>query len=124
MSRRLAGSLLLLFVVACSSVDRSGGIDSGVRGVVVSGPQCPVESLNSPCPDRPWLGTVEAARAGDVVDQRTDANGRFELRLTPGTWTLTPVIEGGGPPTAKPVTVRVEPHRFEHVTLTVDTGIR
>ena len=126
MKRVLAGALVLVSLVACRnlSVSPDHAPDSGVRGRVVLGPQCPVESATSPCPDEPWSGTVEARRGSDRVEQTTDSEGKFELRLTPGTWTLTAVVEGGGPPTAKPIAVTIRPHSFRSVTLTVDTGIR
>jgi hypothetical protein len=125
-SRAVAAAFVLLALTGCarSSGGSTGAMDSGVRGVVLAGPQCPVESASSPCPDRPWAGVVEARRAGDLVRQRTDAEGRFELRLAPGTWTVTPVVEGAGPPSARPVQVQVRAHAFTTVTLTLDTGIR
>jgi hypothetical protein len=126
MNRTLAAAVVLLFLVACGRgpVSPDHAPDSGVRGRVVLGPRCPVESAASPCPDTPWSGTVDARRGGDLVEQTTDSEGSFELRLTPGTWTLTAVVRGGGPPTAKPIAVTVRPHSFTSVTLTVDTGIR
>ena len=122
--RRVLACSVLLAAVGCAG---AGGArqrpDSGVRGVVVVGPQCPVET-GDPCPDVPWRGTVVASNGGDRVETPTDGSGRFEVHLEPGTWTLTPAIDGAGPPTARPRTVRVEPHAFATVGLTVDSGIR
>ncbi len=53
----------------------SPGGDTGVAGVVLLGPTCPVQRIDSPCPDKPWQGIVIGAhncgrggRAG--VDRR------------------------------------------------------
>ncbi len=98
-----------------------------MRGVVVSGPRCPVETAESPCPDLPAQGvTVRATTgtdepAGSTV---TDDRGRFEIRLAPGAYTLEPVVEGGAPPFAKPQDVTVPQSGFAEVTLVLDTGIR
>ncbi len=54
----------------------------------------------------------------------TDADGRFTMPLEPGTWALTALADRPGPPSASPVDVRVAPHRFTTVTLTLGTGIR
>jgi hypothetical protein len=97
-----------------------------VRGVVVAGPQCPVEQIGSPCPDQPFVGTVRAsALDGSVVAEvDTDREGRFRIPLDPGTYVLDVEVPGGGPPTSTPQPVRVEDGRFTAVTLQVDTGIR
>jgi hypothetical protein len=124
MSRRVVACLVLVLLVACGTSPRvSTEVDSGVRGVVLAGPQCPVESTTSPCPDRPWVGKVEASDGAVRTERDTDAAGHFEIALEPGTWTLTPVMTGAMP-SARPVTVTVRPHAFVTVRLVVDTGIR
>ena len=45
------------------------------------------------------------------------------MALQPGTYTVTPVVPGGGPPTAKPVTVVVG-DSMQTLDLQVDSGIR
>jgi hypothetical protein len=118
----VAAVLVLVALVACSG----GTPGSGVRGVVVAGPQCPVEQIGSPCPDQPFVGTVRAsALDGSVVAEvDTDREGRFRIPLDPGTYVLDVEVPGGGPPTSTPQPVRVEDGRFTAVTLQVDTGIR
>jgi hypothetical protein len=113
---------LLVGIASCSG----GRGTSGVRGVIVAGPQCPVEQLGSPCPDQPFPGTVRAtALDGSVVAEvESDGEGRFRMPLDPGSYVLAVVIAGGGPPTATPQPVRVDEGRFTSVTLRVDTGIR
>ncbi len=119
--------LISLVVGACGREAGGGGeLDSGVRGVVVAGPQCPVETAESPCPDLPVSdAVVRATREGERLGEtRTDNGGRFELGLEPGDYVLEVVLEDAGIMFAKPVTVAVAPHAFAEVTLLVDTGIR
>jgi hypothetical protein len=126
--RRVSASLLvaLLALVACgASAGEERVLDAGVRGTVRLGPSCPVVIAGSPCPDRPFVGAVSASDTnGEVARVQTDEHGRFRMPLAPGHYTLVAVVEGGGPPTAKPETVRVRVGRFTRVALTVDTGIR
>jgi carboxypeptidase family protein len=117
--------LLVLAAVACGD-DAAGDGTSGIRGRALAGPQCPVEIAGTPCPDEPWQGTVVAidTQTGDRHTAESDASGRFELALDPGTYELSIEVQDGGPPFAKPQTVTVEPGAFADVTLSVDTGIR
>jgi hypothetical protein len=118
---------LTLTLVGAAACHRSADApDSGVRGVVLVGPQCPVEVQGSPCPDTPFEGTVRATTTSGAVagEADTDDSGRFELDLEPGTYTLAAVVDGGGPPTAVPQTVDVTEGSFAQVTLEVDSGIR
>lgn len=116
--------VLALVAVACAG-DRAGGAESGIRGRVMIGPQCPVERAGSPCPDKPFEGTVlvstESGRPVDSVESEPD--GSFEIRLDPGTYVLT-VAGLEGPTFAKPVTVTVRAGQMAAVTVLVDTGIR
>ena len=122
-------SILALVVVACGSEPSSpGDEDQGVRGVVLLGPSCPVETDASPCPDEPLPGvTVRVLKDGEPLDETatSDESGRFELRLPPGAYTLEAIIPEGGPGMfAKPVGVTVPASGFVDVVVPVDTGIR
>jgi Carboxypeptidase regulatory-like domain len=124
--RRLAAlAALALMLASCSG---SGGAEpgTGVKGIVLLGPSCPVENPASPCPDTPFLGDVQAtATDGTIRSTTTDDRGRFTLDLAPGTYRLVALTaSGGGPPTAEPETVEVLAGSFTEVTLQVDTGIR
>ncbi len=90
------------------------------------GPTCPVESVTSPCPDRPFQGDVRAtASDGSTTMVSADAQGRFTMNLRAGTYAVVAVApSGGGPPTPVPQTVQVETGSYTRVTLEVDTGIR
>jgi hypothetical protein len=101
--------------------------DSGIRGTVLLGPQCPVEMANSPCPDKPLEADIDVkAPSGRVVAHiRSNANGEFQVALHPGRYVLEPrPPTKSGFPFGKPVDVTVRPHRFTTVTVSFDTGIR
>ena len=116
-------ALVLVTLVAC---ERGASGDTGVRGVVLLGPMCPVVNPNSPCPDEPMPNMkVEVLQGGDVVTAlTTDAQGRFEAALGPGSYELQVVLESPGPPFARPVSVTVPSSGHAQVDVTVDTGIR
>ena len=86
-----------------------------VHGLVMRGPTKPVCSMTEPC-DEPAARVVLAfERAGSTVRVRTDAHGRYTVRLRPGTWTIR--------------LARVEPRalvvrRAMRADLFIDTGIR
>jgi hypothetical protein len=124
-SPSVVGPILVALLVSASSCSGGAGT-SGVRGVAIAGPRCPVEQIGSPCPDQPFAGTVRASTLdGSVVAEvETDREGRFRIPLDPGSYVLVVVIAAGGPPTATPQPVRVDEGRFTSVTLQVDTGIR
>jgi len=116
----LAVSLLLF---ACSSGGEQPA--GGVSGSVTAGPTCPVETANSPCPPGVWTGTVRAtATDGKTFDVATDDQGHYRLPLPDGTYEVTPVIDGGGPPSASSVSVTVTGGAMQTLDLQVDTGIR
>lgn len=133
--RRLPSISLLVFLLltayaltACAS---EGGDEiassSGVRGQVLLGPTCPVEQVGSPCPDEPVEGVdVRAVTGGETIAETTSGeDGRFELELPPGRYTLEAVVAPDGPGMfAKPVAVTVTAGAFVEVVVSVDSGIR
>jgi hypothetical protein len=127
MRRMRAISILLLFLVACAGRGPSSSGDSGIRGIVLLGPTCPVETLESPCPDRPLADVeIRVLRGSDVVATvRSDGEGRFAVALDPGRYEVQAVVEEGGPGmSAKPVDVVVTNGVFNDVNVPVDSGIR
>jgi hypothetical protein len=127
MRQMRAISILLLFLVACAGRGASSSGDSGIRGTVLLGPTCPVETLESPCPDRPLADVeIRVLRGGDVVATvRSDDEGRFAVALDPGRYEVQAVVEEGGPGmSAKPVDVLVTNGVFNDVNVPVDSGIR
>jgi hypothetical protein len=127
-SLSLVSLLVLLLLTACAS---DGGDEaassSGVRGQVLLGPTCPVVKEGSPCPDEP-LGGVEVRTLADgetIAETTSGEDGRFELELPPGRYTLEAVVDPDGPGMfAKPVAVTVPAGAFVEVVVPVDSGIR
>jgi len=115
--------VLLVSMSACGTgAEQPAG---GIGGTVTTGPTCPVETINSPCPPRVWTGTVRATAAdGTNFGAQTDAQGHYRLPLPAGTYEVIPVIDGGGPPSASPVSVTVSDGVMQTLNLQVDTGIR
>lgn len=101
---------------------------SGVLGVVKSGPTCPVERdpPDPQCADKPYVTTVVARRAdGSAPDTsvRTDADGAFHLALPPGDYNISAL--GGSPlPRCTGVSVTVPAVGYVNADIMCDTGIR
>jgi len=106
-----------------------GAITTGVRGLVIAGPVCPVEQ-NPPdpeCAPRPVEGAVLIVRGPDGTEAgraQTDGRGFFELALDPGSYTLEPQPVEGLMGTAAPVSFTVEDSTSTPLTVEYDTGIR
>ncbi|HYZ94068.1 MAG TPA: carboxypeptidase regulatory-like domain-containing protein [Actinomycetota bacterium] len=101
-----------------------GAANAGIFGSVVARPSCPVEEANSPCPERPVPDAEVTAKQGDDVkgSARTDSNGKYTLRLAPGTYTVTASSPSVMSCDTHEVTVR--DHQYTPVRITCDTGIR
>ncbi len=103
---------------------------SGVTGTVHLGPQCPVETPDQPCDDRPAAGvevTVseqvpgEAYVAGATVARgTTDADGTFRIAVAPGSYVVT--AEAGM--SCELMDARVAEDAYTSVDVPCDTGIR
>jgi hypothetical protein len=122
----LAAMLAALAFVSCGP-DLLLGPDAlqGIEGVVMIGPQCPVQSLEDPCPDLPYRAWIDvrAPSGRQLTRVRSDEDGRFRMGLRPGTYTLRP--ESGDPfPVAETLHVVVVRDRYTEVTIDFDTGIR
>jgi hypothetical protein len=110
-------------LTACAS--RAEQPTGGISGTVTAGPTCPVEIAGSPCPPGVWTGTVRAtATDGTTHETQTDGAGRYRLPLRDGSYQVTPVVDGGGPPSVAPVSVTVTAGGMQTLDLQVDTGIR
>ncbi len=99
--------------------------ESGIDGTVTIGPTCPVERIESPCPDRPYEASIAVLDAAGrkVAEARSDADGRFHLALPPGVYRLVPQ-SAGTPPTAQEQTATVAAGGFTAVEIAYDSGIR
>jgi len=92
----------------------------------MAGPTCPVERSESPCPDRPVTATVIVTDASgkQVARVGTAADGRFIVRLVPGSYVVRGERAAGLGRVTAPMQVTVRAGQFTSVTLTFDTGIR
>jgi hypothetical protein len=100
-------------------------IITGLHGTVVRGPTEPVCRMGQAC-SAPAVGAVLVfSREGRVVARaRTDVDGRYAVRLAPGTYAVrrpsAPAIGTG----LRPATVRVVRGHSTRVDFFIDTGIR
>jgi hypothetical protein len=123
-------SLLVVVALGLAACGAGGAApsDSGVKGRVLIGPMCPVVQEGVPCPDAPFEATIKVRKvsSGKVVAKvRSGRDGRFRVNLGAGRYLLEPVSpNGGAPPYAGPIEVRVRAHQFTRVTITYDSGIR
>jgi hypothetical protein len=124
----LAVAFTAIALAACGDDAYDGPGDSGIRGQALTGPQCPVVQQGSPCPDEPIEATVDVLSAtGDrVTTFTTGDDGRFELKLPPGEYSLDPQPPDPDSPFPAGVqqTVTVEPGRYTEIIIQYDTGIR
>lgn len=101
-------------------------ISSGIRGIVLLGPQCPVARVGELCDDVPYSTTVRIFRAGSSNPHlivHSNAQGRFEAPLEPAVYTF--MAQGGEPfPVCGSTDVTVALNTFTDVILMCDTGIR
>jgi hypothetical protein len=113
-------------LTACGTDDLLGpDAAQGIEGIVLSGPQCPVQTVENPCPDLPYEAWIEVRRAGggSVTRIRSGENGRFRVGLRPGLYVLDP--KSGSPfPIASEQEVEVEEDVWAEVVVNFDTGIR
>ena len=106
--------------------------NSGIEGKALLGPVCPGPQVAggteaTRCADQPYQATFEVLdEKGSVVTTfRTDDNGRFEVALSPGTFTIVPETNPNAVlPSASAQTVSVTEGEFTQITINFDTGIR
>jgi hypothetical protein len=104
----------------------SGG-DSGITGIVLIGPQCPVVREGEECPDAPYeafIGIRDAAGQA-IASVASGADGRFRVELPQGTYTLVARPQTSTPiPAPVEMTVTVEAAEFTEIVVSMDSGIR
>jgi len=120
---------LVLGLSACANGATAGGPGDGtggIQGKVLLGPMCPVQQVNSPCPDKSIEAviTVDSSTGDRVATERSDPDGTYRISLLPGSYTVTARRPSGEFGAGKPVTVRVPNGTFVHLNLLVDSGIR
>lgn len=104
--------------------------ETGVRGVVVAGPTCPVETIppQSGCEARLVDGAVlliQDADGKEVARATSAADGTFQVGLAPGAYRVVPQPVEGLMGTAGEARVNVElGEPMAELTIDYDTGIR
>ncbi len=134
--KNLGVSSLILALVACaapsSSVGNSTGFgslagdgSSGILGKATLGPQCPVVSVDHPCPDKPYAATL-LIRASSGVEGTLKTNdlGEFRQDLIPGEYQVIPQSPNAAYPRASEQKITVQKGQFTTVNVAYDTGIR
>jgi hypothetical protein len=127
-------ALLAFLVVGCDEIGVPGfetpSTPSGIQGVVMLGPTCPVESTpgaNDPVPCvTPYSAELVILDGENAVMARVTsaADGAFVINLPPGDYIVTPATGTDSYPIANPVSVTVVPGQFAHIEVNYDTGIR
>jgi hypothetical protein len=130
--RLLILALVGLGTAACAASETSPPqpLDSGVQGITMVGPTCPVQQENAACPDQPLananLTVTRESSATTVATGRSDADGHFRIPLAPGNYVLQPANPSGDavPPSAPARPFVVHPHAYTEVPVKFDSGIR
>ncbi len=125
--RRLVWVLLAGLIACGGGGVAAPALDSGIDGLMLIGPTCPVEQVGQDCDDKPYAGEVriiDRSTGNLVATARSRDDGRFRVALRPGSYRLEPIAAPAGLPFGKPVDVAVRPHMYEQVTVSFDSGIR
>jgi hypothetical protein len=129
--RFIAVLIALLCLAACGDGNDDGPTvtrGSGIEGLVLAGPACPVEQEGSPCPDTPLAGApvrISPAEGGEATTLESGEDGRFRAELPPGQYVVEPQPLAEPLPAPGPAQdVTVQAGSFADVTITYDTGIR
>jgi len=99
---------------------------SGITGLVLIGPMCPVMQQDEPCPDHPFAATliIRDSQGRELCAVSSGEDGRFLVGLPPAAYELLPLTEPGGLPFAASQWVAVAPGQYTDVTVSYDSGIR
>lgn len=122
---------LVAFVMAVAACNPAPAITpsltTGIRGVVLAGPTCPVERAGqSPCVRALSGATILAldSTGHEVGRAVSDASGAYFLRLSPGTYEIVPQAVQGLLGVAAKTSVTVPDGAPVQIDLEYDTGIR
>ena len=127
------GAGMLSCQMTTTSENRTAGPDSetlttGLEGRVMMASPCPGPVReDQPCPDQPFSAAFDVLNAENKVVARfqSDAEGRFQIKLKPGTYTVRPDTGAplfNAPSQVQAVTVQAE--GITEVTLRFDSGMR
>ncbi len=98
---------------------------TGISGIVLVGPQCPVVRQGEECPDQPLQADIDVYDASGtfVVRVRSDEYGEFFVEAPAGDYRLEPRSPGVFP-TSSPIDATVIDGFTTRVIVQYDSGIR
>jgi hypothetical protein len=116
---------VMILVLATCSLYSPTPRGSGIEGQVLLGPMCPVVQQGQACPDQPYQATLTVKNLNglQIAQFQTDEEGRFQIPLVPGEYTLHPESPNGIP-FAGDQSLLVETGRYTRITIHYDSGIR
>jgi hypothetical protein len=103
---------------------------SGIKGVVLLGPTCPVERIppDPQCADKPYKTSLVATTTSQpqtMKEFNSDASGKFSVVLPPGEYIINQSNKASMlPRCSSQSSVQVEKNKYTDITLHCDTGIR
>lgn len=108
----------------------NGKDESGIRGMVLLGPTCPVirDPPEEDCADRPYATTLAVTTVDQtrvIIEFHSDETGKFSVQVEPGEYAIRsaaasnilPFCSSSGP-------VRVNASAYTETTIHCDSGIR
>jgi hypothetical protein len=99
-------------------------LPNGLYGIVKKGPITPVCRQGVPC-DAPVQVTLVFSRSGsDVARTRSNAEGRYRIRLPAGYYAVRTVERIGIDRAIRPRNVHVRRGHVDRLDFSIDTGIR
>jgi hypothetical protein len=106
------------------TVTPSASGETGITGIATVGPTCPVERIDSPCPDRPYEARITIWQGPTLIaETRSGADGHFTVLVPAGEYRV--VGESGATfPRGTETTVSVVEGALSTVALRFDSGIR
>ena len=98
---------------------------TGIYGLLVASPTCPVERIGQPCPPRPVVAEIDirTTDGSTAAFTHTDSAGRYAVSVRPGHYALI-VITGATFPRCPSREVTVSSGSPLRADITCDTGIR
>jgi len=101
---------------------------SGVRGIVMIGPTCPVQKVpdDGSCADKPFETDLRISTKGGtpVKRFRSGADGRFTVALIPGTYVIGQPPGAPNVPSSQDQEFFVRADAWTDVTVKFDSGIQ
>ncbi len=115
---------------SCEFATCPGNTNSGIQGIVLLGPICPVikDPPDPECADKPYatrLAITTADQAIVIAEINSDENGRFTAALVPGEYAIRSAAAANILPyCSSNDTIKVNDGSYTETTVYCDTGIR